>query len=73
MSRSDYVDVLYEEARRLGVEVKCNCEVREISFDVNDPWVQSTSGDIYRGDVVIGCDGKNTIATVELLISLIVK
>ncbi|POR37615.1 Aromatic-ring hydroxylase-like protein [Tolypocladium paradoxum] len=53
--RADYMKILYEEARALGVQVKFGCEIQEVDFEA--PWVKLASGEIHTADVIIGSDG----------------
>lgn len=54
--RADYMTVLLEEARRLGVQIQLGCEVDSVDF--NTPSVKLRNGDVCESDVVVGCDGK---------------
>lgn len=49
------MDVLLDEARRLGVLVKMGCDVQDANF--SRPSVTLANGEVYNADVVIGSDG----------------
>lgn len=53
--RADYIDVLLEETRRLGVAIKLDSEVEYVDFET--PWLRLVNGQVYHADVIIGCDG----------------
>ncbi|KAF7548956.1 hypothetical protein G7Z17_g6715 [Cylindrodendrum hubeiense] len=56
--RADYIDVLVDEAKRLGVQTRLGCEVKELN--IGAPWVRLASDEIVTADVIIGCDGINS-------------
>ncbi|PYH85593.1 FAD/NAD(P)-binding domain-containing protein [Aspergillus uvarum CBS 121591] len=53
--RADYHRVLYEEAVRLGVQVRLGVEVEGVDFE--GPTVLLAGGERVPGDVVLGADG----------------
>ncbi|RAH46603.1 FAD/NAD(P)-binding domain-containing protein [Aspergillus brunneoviolaceus CBS 621.78] len=53
--RADYHRVLYEEAVRLGAEVRLGVAVEGVDFE--GPAVLLVGGERVRGDVVLGADG----------------
>ncbi|QUC23763.1 uncharacterized protein UV8b_08004 [Ustilaginoidea virens] len=55
LHRADYMDVLLDEAGRLGVQIKLGCEVQHVECHV--PRVELVDGTIYHAHVVVGCDG----------------
>lgn len=54
--RADYHAILLNEAMRLGVDLRLNCEVVEILFE-NRPQTVLRGGEMIDGDVVVGADG----------------
>lgn len=54
--RADYHKILWDEAVRLGSEVKLNALVQNIDFEKNE--VQLQDGSVFSGDVIIGADGE---------------
>jgi salicylate hydroxylase len=59
--RADYQSVLYEEAKRIGVEVRLKTEVSDVDFDTST--VRLKSGEIVTGDAIIGADGMSSPLT----------
>ncbi|KAL5000603.1 hypothetical protein BDV10DRAFT_183373 [Aspergillus recurvatus] len=53
--RQDFHQVLFDEAVRLGVEIRLGAEVTDIIFET--PEVGLAGGERVAGDVVIGADG----------------
>lgn len=53
--REDYYRVLYEEARRLGTQVRLSSAVTSANF--NDTEVVLSTGEVLRADVVVVADG----------------
>ncbi|KJK83954.1 hypothetical protein H634G_00317 [Metarhizium anisopliae BRIP 53293] len=56
--RADYMTVLLDEARRVGVRIRLGCDVDGVDLDT--PSVKLQSGHVYQADVVVGCDGINS-------------
>jgi salicylate hydroxylase len=67
MHRADYQNVLADEARRLGVEMRLGQDV--ISVDCKDarPVVHLADGEKVEGDVVVGADGLRSSVRTSLL------
>ena len=49
--------MLHTEAKQLGVDIRVNSDVKTVRFD--EASVILTTGEIIKGDVVIGFDGKS--------------
>lgn len=60
MHRSDYMQVLYDEARRLGVGFMFGCDVVDVDFEA--PRLRLASGEALHADVVVACDGACVLA-----------
>lgn len=58
MHRADYQYVLADEARRLGVVMRLGCDVVDVDSSEESPSVTLADGEVVRGDVIIGADGK---------------
>ena len=56
--RADLHKVLFEEAERLGVNVKLNASLCEINFE--KPEVRLSSGEVFGGCCIVGADGQNS-------------
>ncbi|KAL9090677.1 MAG: hypothetical protein Q9165_005165 [Trypethelium subeluteriae] len=63
----DYQRVLVTEAQRLGVDIRLEAEVREISCYESDPFVQLANGEKISGDVIVGADGIMSRIRTEIL------
>lgn len=57
--RADYIDVLLEEADRLGIQIRLGCEVKEVNTGA--PCVRLVNDEIVTAHIIIGCDGINSI------------
>ncbi|KAK1674055.1 hypothetical protein BDP55DRAFT_584798 [Colletotrichum godetiae] len=55
IARPDYHDVLWNAAKEAGVELRLGAEAAEIDFEV--PSVHLATGEIVKGDVIVGADG----------------
>ena len=53
--RVDLQIALFNRAKELGVEFKFGCRVNDIEMD--DARVISSSGDVFKADLIIGADG----------------
>ncbi|KAK5995251.1 FAD-dependent monooxygenase OpS4 [Cladobotryum mycophilum] len=53
--RQDYMNLLLEEAIRLGVDIKTGCDVQEVNLEATS--ITLANGQVYTADVIIGCDG----------------
>ncbi|KAH0601404.1 hypothetical protein MHUMG1_00278 [Metarhizium humberi] len=56
--RADYMTVLLDEARRVGVRIRLGCDIDGVDLDT--PSVKLQNGHVYQADVVVGCDGINS-------------
>ena len=56
---------LQQEARRLGVHIKLNCQFTKINF--SEPSVDSSSGEIHFADTILGADGERSACRGALL------
>jgi flavin-dependent dehydrogenase len=54
--RAEYHETLYEEALRLGAEVRFDFEVQQLCFE-DEASVTTVGGKVIKGDVVVGADG----------------
>ena len=55
--RADYFNVLAEEAKRLGVEIKLGCAVTQIACACAPILISNSAGADILADVVLGADG----------------
>ena len=55
--RADYHEIMLEEAKRLGVEIRLDCNVESLDFDRTE--VVVTGGERLKADVIIGADGSS--------------
>ncbi|KAK0106886.1 hypothetical protein ONS95_003606 [Cadophora gregata] len=63
--RARYQKLLYDAAIELGVQVRLSSRVK--SLDENVPSVRLTTGDVIKGDIIIGADGiKSTVRSTIL-------
>ena len=53
--RADYQRILTEEAFRLRVNLRLGCDAQSVDFE--SPSVTLNTGEIIKGDVVVGADG----------------
>jgi salicylate hydroxylase len=53
--RQDFYQLLFDEAIRLGVEIRLGAEVTDIAFGTAE--VVLAGGERVTGDVIIGADG----------------
>ncbi|OAA40909.1 Monooxygenase, FAD-binding protein [Metarhizium rileyi] len=53
--RADYMTILLDEARRVGVRVQLDRGVDSVDF--NTPLVKLRNGHLHRADIIVGCDG----------------
>ena len=58
MHRADYQRVLYDAAVERGVIVRFDC--RTECLDEDEPSVTIKGGEVVRGDIIIGADGRST-------------
>lgn len=58
LHRGDLLALLVAEARRLGAELLTDCKVAEVDFETST--VRTTSGRVFKGDVVVGADGSRS-------------
>jgi salicylate hydroxylase len=66
MHRADYQNVLATEARRLGAEIRLNCDVVSADCDY-PPSVVLASGERLHADIVVGADGlRSSVRTAVL-------
>lgn len=56
--RADYLNILLEEALRLGLVLRKGCEVSQILFE-DAPKAVLKDGEIVSGDVIVGADGRS--------------
>lgn len=49
------MNILQEEALRLGINIRLGCKIRSVDLDA--PSVSLENGELCRADVIIGCDG----------------
>jgi salicylate hydroxylase len=54
--RADYHQILWDEAVRLGAQVKLNSFVQNIDFEKTE--VHLEDGSVFTGDVIVGADGE---------------
>ncbi|KAF1927677.1 FAD/NAD(P)-binding domain-containing protein [Didymella exigua CBS 183.55] len=66
--RADLHRILHEAVVAKGVEVRLNSRVQE--YGTEEGWVQLLSGENLQGDLVVACDGINSLARSQLLKSL---
>lgn len=57
MHRADYQRVLANEARRLGANLRLDCDVVKVECNELRPAVVLASGERLEADVVVGADG----------------
>jgi len=57
--RPDIVQLLYELARSVGVDVHFGCHVEEV--DPDEPSVTLANGEVIYGDVIVGADGEQSM------------
>lgn len=69
--RADYIDVLLEEADRLGIQIRLGCEVKEMN--IGAPWVTLSNDEIVTADVIIGCDGMSPLTPPQAVIQLSIR
>lgn len=62
--RADYIDVLLEEADRLGIQIRLGCEVKEVNTGA--PCVRLVNDEIVTAHIIIGCDGMSTSLLLKL-------
>ena len=55
--RANYFNVLAEEAKRLGVEIKLECAVTQIACSCAPILISNSAGADIKADVVLGADG----------------
>lgn len=55
LHRADYLHMLLDEARRLGVVLKSGCQVTHVDFSA--PSVTLANGEAYNADLIVGADG----------------
>ncbi|KAG5994541.1 hypothetical protein E4U43_003212 [Claviceps pusilla] len=55
LHRADYLHMLLDEARRLGVVLKSGCQVTDVDFSA--PSVTLENGEVYNADLIVGADG----------------
>ena len=55
--RANYFNVLAEEAKRLGVEIKLECAVTQIACSCTPILVSNSEGADIQADIVLGADG----------------
>ena len=55
--RADYQEILLEEAMRLGMDFRTNCEVVQVLFHAC-PKAVLKNGEHVAGDVLVGADGE---------------
>lgn len=69
--RADYIDVLLEEAGRLGIKTRLGCEVKEMNTGAL--WVRLVNDEIVTADVIIGCDGMSPLTPPQAVIQLSIR
>ena len=57
--RADYLRLLADEVRRLGVEMRLDCQVTKIHCSA--PYAELANGGRVQADVIIGADGKTAV------------
>lgn len=55
--RAEYHETLYEEAQRLGCEIRLDCEAVSVSNEDEFCSVTTKDGEVIQGDVIVGADG----------------
>ncbi|KAL8687848.1 MAG: hypothetical protein Q9218_006093 [Villophora microphyllina] len=63
--RADLHDVLLEEAQRLGVSIRLDCQFTHINF--SQPSIQLADGGNIIADVILGADGERSASRDTLL------
>jgi salicylate hydroxylase len=62
--RVDLHQILFEQAKELGAEVRVASEVTAVDFSV--PSVTLANGETFRGDMVLGADGQRSFLQGQL-------
>ena len=63
--RADLHNILLQEAQRLGVHIKLNCQFTKINF--SEPSLELSSGEHYFVDIILGADGERSACRDALL------
>ena len=66
--RADLHRILHEAVLAKGVEVRLNSRVQE--YEIEGGRLQLVSGEKLQGDLVVACDGVNSLARTQLLRAL---
>ena len=53
--RADYHEVMLNEAKRLGVQIRLGCNVESLDFERTEIVVEG--GERLKADVIVGADG----------------
>jgi salicylate hydroxylase len=64
MVRTEYQKVLYDRAVELGVTVRLGCKIQEIDESV--PSAKLDNGEVVKGDLIVGADGKRAKFVIRL-------